>query len=180
MKFIWRTLISFFKKSLSLDWQKLDMRLGRKYFLNVLVCLFGVFCPTLEFFTLTETSSLPVGEWLQFLTYTRHSWPSSREGSLACHIILWHGASTFNGHLRGPATLTSVTERLAVELSLPIFTRWICRGWDSNTKPSASEANALTNCSTAAVYITSLYLNKLNEPEFPTSKNVSCQVYLRW
>ena len=33
--------------------------------------------------------------------------------------LLWHRA--YNDHLRGPATLTPVFERLAVELSLPVF-----------------------------------------------------------
>ena len=38
--------------------------------------------------------------------------------------LLWHGASVFNGYLRGPVTLIHVpnAERLAVELSLPVFT----------------------------------------------------------
>ena len=55
--------------------------------------------------------------------------------------LLWH---VYNGHFRGPVTLTPNAERLAVELSLPVFTSWVCRGWDSNTQPSACEANALT------------------------------------
>ena len=29
--------------------------------------------------------------------------------------------SVYNGHLQGPVTLTSYTERLAVELSRPVF-----------------------------------------------------------
>ena len=31
--------------------------------------------------------------------------------------LLWHGSSIFNGHLRGPVTISPVAERLAVELS---------------------------------------------------------------
>ena len=31
-------------------------------------------------------------------------------------------AYVFNGHLRGPVTLTPIAERLAVELLLPVFT----------------------------------------------------------
>ena len=62
--------------------------------------------------------------------------------------LLWHGASVY---LRGPVTLTPIAERLAVEQSLPIFTTKVCRGWDSNTQPSAFEANALAHCATAAV-----------------------------
>ena len=36
--------------------------------------------------------------------------------------LLWHRASVFNGHFRGPVTLTLHAERLAVELSLSDLT----------------------------------------------------------
>ena len=65
--------------------------------------------------------------------------------------LLWQGASVYNGHLRGPKTLTPVAGHLAVELSLPVFTTWVCRDWDSNSQPSACEANALTHYATATV-----------------------------
>ena len=29
-----------------------------------------------------------------------------------------------------------IAERLAMELSLTVFTTWVCRGWDSNNQPS--------------------------------------------
>ena len=48
-------------------------------------------------------------------------------------------------------TLTPIAERLAVELSLPVFTTYVCCGWESNTQPSACGANALTYYATAAV-----------------------------
>ena len=35
--------------------------------------------------------------------------------------LLWHGASVYNDHLRGPVTLTPIAELVAVELSLPVF-----------------------------------------------------------
>ena len=57
------------------------------------------------------------GERLQILTYARHAWPLSSEGSLTCH-----GPTLYSGHIRGPVTLTPVAERLAAELSLPVFT----------------------------------------------------------
>ena len=82
------------------------------------------------------------------LTYVRHSLPVSSEGSLACHTC----CEMYNGHLRGPVILTPIAERLAVELSLPVFTTWICRDWDSNIQPSACEANAITHCASAAVF----------------------------
>ena len=53
--------------------------------------------------------------------------------------------------VRGPMTLTPIAERLAVELSLLVFTTWVCCGWDSNTQPFACKGNALTHCATAAV-----------------------------
>ena len=62
--------------------------------------------------------------------------------------LLWHGASVYNGHLRGLVTLTPITERLAVKLSLPVLTT---DSWDSYTQSSACEANALTHRASAAV-----------------------------
>ena len=35
--------------------------------------------------------------------------------------LLWHRASVYYGHLRGPLTLTLIAERLSVELSLPVL-----------------------------------------------------------
>ena len=43
--------------------------------------------------------------------------------------LLWHGASIYNGHLRGPVTFAPIAKRLPVELSLPVFTTYVCRGW---------------------------------------------------
>ena len=43
-------------------------------------------------------------------------------GSLSVPHLLWHGASVYNGHLRGPVSLTSIAERLAVEISLRVLT----------------------------------------------------------
>ena len=57
------------------------------------------------------------GEGLQILTYARHLWRF-----FSVLHLRWHGASVYNGHLRGPVTLTPNAERLAVELSLPVFT----------------------------------------------------------
>ena len=89
------------------------------------------------------------GGGLQILTYSNHSKQLSSEGYLACHTEREReggGASIYNGHLQEPVTCTPVAEHLAVELSLPVFTTLVCRGWDSNTKHSACESNALTDC----------------------------------
>ena len=69
--------------------------------------------------------------------------------------LLWHGLSVYNGHLRGPVTLTHtpIAEHLAMELSLPVFTTCVCRGWDSNNHPYACTANVFTHCATAAALL---------------------------
>ena len=60
--------------------------------------------------------------------------------------------ASFN-NCQGPVTLTPSAESLAVLLWLPVFTTWVCRGWNSNVQPSACEANALPGCATATVLI---------------------------
>ena len=117
--------------------------------LPVFVCLFGVYRPTREF----------------LLIWRRHHYRCRSANFDLCLALmaiepreffsvprlLWHGASVYNGHLRGLVTLTLIAELLAVELSLPVFMTSVCGGWDSNTQPSACGANAQTHCTTAAV-----------------------------
>ena len=67
--------------------------------------------------------------------------------------LLWYGASVYNGDFQGPVTLAPIAERIAVEMSLPVFTTLVCHGLDSNTQPSAIEPNALTHCATDAVFM---------------------------
>ena len=48
-------------------------------------------------------------------------WPIISTMAIA---LMWHGASVYNGHLREPVTLPTIAdprERLAVELSPPVF-----------------------------------------------------------
>ena len=75
---------------------------------------------SLGYIVLLENFSLIAitGEGLQNLTYARHSiehW-SSEVGFFSMPNLLWHEASVYNGHLRGPVTFTPIAERLAVEL----------------------------------------------------------------
>ena len=77
------------------------------------------------------------GEGLQILTYTRHSRPLSSEGSFTCHTYCDTGHPFLRSSPRTHDIRTRdsrTAERLAVELSLPVFT---------NTRTSAWEANAL-------------------------------------
>ena len=67
------------------------------------------------------------------LSYARHLWALSSECS-----------SVSNDRLRGPMTLTTIAKCLAAELSLRVVTNEVCCGRDSNNKPSAWGAYALT------------------------------------
>ena len=57
-------------------------------------------------------------------------------------------------------TLTPVAERLALELSLPVFTTWVSRVFNSNMQSSACGVDALTDvpppqhCSVVAYNVT--------------------------
>ena len=87
------TWIWFFP-NIWMDWQngrKLEMY-DMKFFATIkLVCLFvwGLSSPSRMFHSYGGIAI--TGEGLQILTYARHSWPLSSEGSLACHALLWHG-----------------------------------------------------------------------------------------
>ena len=78
------------------------------------VYLYGVYHPNCEFFTPMETSPLP--DQVSALKAIE------QEGLFKLPHLLWHGASVYNGYLRGPVTLTPVAEHLTVQLSLPVFT----------------------------------------------------------
>ena len=91
----------------------------------VFFSLFEVFRPTREFFTHLETSPLLV----QGCNFDMCSALMAIEqwGFLSVPHLLCHRASVYNGHLREPATITPVAERLAVEHSLPVLTTYEIR-----------------------------------------------------
>ena len=101
----------------------------------------------------SETSPVPVPvKGCQFFFYIcSERMPIEQWGFFNVPHLLWHGASLNDGHQRGDVILTPVAERLAVELSLPVFTTLVFCGWDSNTQSSAWKANALAHCTTAVV-----------------------------
>ena len=75
---------------------------------------FGFFRPTREFFTFFTHMETSTGEGLHILTYARHIWPLSSEGSLACHAYEKRGICS-------QWSLKPIAERLAVMLSLPVL-----------------------------------------------------------
>ena len=56
--------------------------------------------------------------------------------------LLWHGLTVYNGHLRGPLTLTPIAKHWAEKLVLPVLTTWSVTTGDRTPNP-ACEANAL-------------------------------------
>ena len=95
-----------------------------------IVCLFEIFTSQSRIFTHLEISSLLARDAnfdLFSALMTVEQW-----GFYIVLHILWHGSSVYNGHLRGPVTLSLIAERLAVELSLPVFTTFRLRGERSN------------------------------------------------
>ena len=110
------------------------------------VCLLGFIIP-LENFSHIWRRQQAANFYLDSALMAIEQW-----GFFSVLHLLWHGASIYNGHLWGPVTLTPIAERLAVELSLPVFTTKVCRGWDLNTQPSSCGANALTHCATVEVH----------------------------
>ena len=113
------------------------------------------FCLFLRVFNHMETSPLQVKGckfWPMLGTY----WRSAVRFSVP--YLLWQVASVYNGHLRGPKTLTPITERSAVEISLPVLITYVYRGGDSNTQLPACGVNALTtdltDCVTHSPWIT--------------------------
>ena len=108
-----------------------------EYFL--FVCLFGCVHPTRKIFTHIETSP--------FLTYARHSWPLSSEGSLACHTYCDTGHPLIMVISEEHCTCCREFGSGAVTTC---FYNYTCRGLDTNTQPSTCEENTLTDCATAA------------------------------
>ena len=115
--------------------RQIPLRVHGTKFRGFFVCFCGFFHPNRELFTHIETSPLPA-KGCKFFTFIRHSWPLGSEASF-CVPLMWHGIYDNNGLFRGPVTLTPVTGCFN-NLGL------------SNTQPSTCEANALTDCATAA------------------------------
>ena len=85
-------------------------------FVNKFVCLYiwffggGVYRPIRKFFTHIETSPLPV-KGCKFWPICSTLMAIEQWGFFSVLHLLWHGASVYNGHLRGPMTLKPITER---------------------------------------------------------------------
>ena len=54
--------------------------------------------------------------WSILCTHDIEQW-----GFFCVPHLVWHGASVYKGHIRGPVTLTPIAERLAMMMSLPFL-----------------------------------------------------------
>ena len=55
-------------------------------------------------------------------------------GFISVPYLLWHGASVYNGHLRGPVKRTPIYCRAFTNgtVTTCFFTTQVCRGWDTD------------------------------------------------
>ena len=84
-----------------------------------------------------------------------------------------HGPTVYNGHLRGLVTLTPIAERLAVELSLPVFTTWVCL--DRGSNPDIPHARrTLYLYATAAVVMNQTNWVYSNDEQERVYQNCKC------
>ena len=74
-----------------------------------------------KIFTHSETSPLSVKGCTFSTMFDTYGHWAVRFFFSVSHL-LWHRACIYNGHLRGPVTLSLNAERLVVELSLPVLT----------------------------------------------------------
>ena len=86
---------------------------------HILYLLFGDYRPTRKYFTHMETSRLLVKGCKFWPILGTHGHWAVRFFSVP--HLLWHGASAYNGHLRGPVTLTYCRA-----LSSGAITTWFC------------------------------------------------------
>ena len=101
---------------------------------------------------------------------------------------LRHGPTVYNGHLRGPVTLTPVAERLAVELSLPVFTTNVCRDRGSNPDLPYARRTICLNTTAVGIQVCSngepMNFHKVNNGFFPLWFKHMCSliwtVCLKW
>ena len=120
--------------------------------------LFGFFCPTREFFTYHIETSQILKNKIKPMLGIYNQWAVS---FLNVPHLLWHGPTLYNGHLRGIFTHTPFAERLAVELSLPVLTTYVCPDRESNPDlPYASKrsTNAAVILLKKVLYVNDTYL----------------------
>ena len=123
-----------------------------------IVCLVWVYCSTRTFFTPMETSQLTVKGCKYWPMLCIHGHKAERVLSML--HILWHGASVYNGHLRGPVTLIPIAKLLAVELSLPVFYDLDLLRMEFKHPTFHLPVNVLTHWDTADVIAVELYIWK--------------------
>ena len=88
-------------------------------FVCLFICLFGFFIP-LENFLLIWRSHHWRWRAVKFDLCSTFK-AIERWGLFSMPYLLWYGTSVYNGHLRGPVTITHFVKGLPVKLSLPVL-----------------------------------------------------------
>ena len=122
-------------------------------FICLFVCMFGVYCPTREFFAHMETSTLPVrGCKFWPILGTQDHWVR-RVLKCATHTVIriillkWSSPRTRDTHIYCRAFNSGAVTTYFFDLVLSRL----------GFQPSFCGANALTHCTTAAVVFTSFW-----------------------
>ena len=74
-------------------------------------------------------------------------------------------------HLWGPAKVTPIVQRFAVEFPLRESITWVCRNLDSNTWPWACKVNLLNKCTNSAIEIIENNVNIIQYSNVKTDTN---------
>ena len=118
---LWKAFLRKHKKKPA--WHRVRAGVARQwshYAQNQFVCLFvWGFSSHLRMFHSYGSVTITV-EGLQILPCSALMAIGSL-GFFSVPLLLWHAAPVYNCHLRGPVTLTPIAGRLAVELSLSVF-----------------------------------------------------------
>ena len=88
-----------------------------------------IFLVTPENFSIIRRRHVTIiDEGLQYFYLCSALMTIEKRGFVSVSDLLSHGTSFEFGNLRGPVIVTYVAQCLAVDLSVPVFTTWVCRG----------------------------------------------------
>ena len=118
----------------------------------MIFCLFVWSSPSHSWTFLSFEDVTIVDKGLQILINDRYLWALTSESSLACHTYC-DKAHPFIMVISEDLCHTPNAERLAMELSRPVWPTHVCRGKDSNTQPSACGENAIIHCAIAPILL---------------------------
>ena len=126
---VWNCINSLYNLSIHLSFS-----------LKQIVCLLGFFVPLKKFsFILRHWLPVLVGEELQILNYSHHSWPLSSEGSLASHTCdMGHPLTMF---ISKDPSHSHLSNGEVTTCSYDVGLRWVIF-----EHPTGEHSNKLSHC----------------------------------